>query len=143
MNFSTTSNSEKTLGDFENVKITFNGKRQIASGRYNAISNEIEIKNDDGEIYNLRKFTDLSVSFISSKKNYKTVLYVNKDGLEIVDFFELTNKQNQVLLLQTNFDKWRKILWPLLMSKLLKKSLMLITARTFYFNYLIVDINHS
>ena len=104
INFSVNSENQKVLGDFEKVKITLNGDVKNVLGRYNAITNEIEIKYDDGKIYNLRRFADLSISLTNSNKNYKSFLYVNKDGQEMVDFFELTDNQNQILLSQTNLQ---------------------------------------
>lgn len=103
INFRTTAANKSVLQDFQAATIAINGSSKIYNSRYNAITNEIEIKGDDNKIYNLRKLNNVTVDFNKSNESYKAVVYKNVYGQEMVDYFLIPDANNQLLLKQSTY----------------------------------------
>ncbi|MCC1484200.1 hypothetical protein [Winogradskyella immobilis] len=90
--------------EFTPARIVSKGESIIMPTRINILSNNIEIKNPEGQIFELKKEEGISLSFIDSRDRYRTVAYVNKKGNKVVDYF-LYEKDavNQNLLKKADF----------------------------------------
>lgn len=103
INFRTTAANKSVLQDFQAARISINGSSKIYNSRYNAITNEIEIKGDDNKVYNLRKLDNVTVKFKTSNDTYKSVVYKNVYGQDMVDYFLIPDAKNELLLKQSSF----------------------------------------
>ncbi|MEM6517009.1 MAG: hypothetical protein AAF688_12560 [Bacteroidota bacterium] len=102
INFKTSSVSKSVVGTFETVKVSLGNETKLVSGRYNSITNQFEIKNEDGKVFNIRKLPNMDFYLTESNLQYASRTFVNESGEKFVDIFELPIKGNQTLLSQSH-----------------------------------------
>jgi len=103
VNFAVTSKNQSIISEFQTATISIGDKSKLFLARVNGITNEIEIKSEDDIIYNLQKFDGVKVSFNTTKEQYKSAVYKDKVGQELVDYFLIPNTSNNLLLKQTRY----------------------------------------
>lgn len=104
VNFASSELTKNIVGEFSSATLSLNDDTKVYLTRYNPLSNEMEIKDEDGLIYNLRKFTNLKVTFAASNESYQALVFKDSNGELVVDFFNLPNSQDGTLLKQTAFS---------------------------------------
>ena len=73
--------------EFTPARIVANGESIVMPTRINILSNNIEIKDPKGDIFELKKEEGMSLSFIDSRDRYRAVSYINIRGEKVVDYF--------------------------------------------------------
>lgn len=87
--------------EFVAAKVSVNEKIVVLF-RYNAVHDEIEIKKDENQIFNLDKsIRDLTVTSVIEKKTYQSFDYLSNEGYELKGYFvHLGNASNTIKLLK-------------------------------------------
>ncbi|WP_299522830.1 hypothetical protein [Winogradskyella sp.] len=91
--------------DYKSIKIDKYGDI-IYSARYNAFNDEIEVKLDDDNILALDNSKDISVTFISDNKVYKTFSYTNEDKISKRGFLVVVEESESYSLLKREYIKY-------------------------------------
>ena len=85
-----------TISGFSLAQISDGTQTANTFARYNELTNSFEIKNANGEILNINKTKDLTISFADTKAAYKAISYIDENGKEQTDFF-MANKSGKLL----------------------------------------------
>ncbi|WP_040279091.1 hypothetical protein [Psychroserpens damuponensis] len=97
ISFPVTQANKKIIDDFQTASINVNGKSTVYSARYNPISNEIEIKGDNDDVYNIKRLKDVKISFNGTNQFYKAVVYKDAFGQDMIDYFNILNTSDILL----------------------------------------------
>lgn len=89
---------------FEIVKFKKFGDR-VFSGRYDANLGEMQIKRENDTIA-LNANESFEITFISSNKTYKTLSYINSDGISKRGFLVILNKTDSIDVLKEEVIKF-------------------------------------
>lgn len=85
--------------EFTSARVVSNGQSIIMPARVNILSNTLEIKNQNGKIFELKKEDGISLTFLNSNDIYKSTSYVDPKGNTKTDYFIYEpNSTNQSLL---------------------------------------------
>mgnify|MGYP003678232948 CR=1 FL=1 len=97
--------------EFLSLKIE-NFKDKIFSGRYNAHNGEMEIKLSEDKIIALDNNVDYTITFIGSKKKYKTYTYKDANLNPQRDFLVVVDKDSSFTLLKKEYIKFQEKVKP-------------------------------
>lgn len=95
--------SQVAEAQFQTVRITLNGNPTLVSARYNPMSGDLQIKEND-KVYNIVKANNLEFTFVKSNQTYRALSYINDEGETAIDYFVFdTSTANSDLLKKVDY----------------------------------------